>query len=199
MKKVPSHSTIILLLTVMLAAPLSGFAGGKKYSENISQSLFSDHRAYQVGDVVTILIIEYAIGQHEAGTETDTENEVGGSVVGSGDLSDVNMGMDAGWKNRYDGTGGTKREGSLEGTMSARIVEITESGNLVIEGERDITVNGEQQISTLRGVVRPEDISGQNTVYSYRIADAEISYTGKGDVNSAQKPGFFTKLLNMIF
>jgi flagellar L-ring protein precursor FlgH len=199
MKNIRYQALVILLMVVLLLLPLNSFAGGKKYSENISQSLFSDHRAYQVGDVVTILIVEYSIGQHEAGTETDTENEVGGAVVGSGDMSDLNMGMDAGWRNRFDGTGGTKREGSLEGTMSARIVEITENGNLVIVGERNITVNGEKQISTLRGYVRPEDISGQNTVYSYRIADAEISYTGKGDVNSAQKPGFFTRILNIIF
>ena len=83
--------------------------------------------------------------------------------------------------------------------MSARIVEITDAGNLVIEGERTITVNGEKQISKLRGVVRPEDISGQNTVFSYRLADAVITYTGKGDVNSAQKPGFFTRIINWIF
>ena len=190
---------VLLFLTLLFLLPVCSAAGGKKYSENISRSLFSDHRAYQVGDVVTILIVEYSMGQHEAGTETGTENEVSGSVVGSGDMSDLNMGGQAGWKNKFDGTGGTKREGSLEGTLSARIVEITENGSLVIQGERLITVNGEKQISTLRGIVRPEDISGQNTVYSYRIADAEITYTGKGDINSAQKPGFFTKIFNWIF
>jgi flagellar L-ring protein precursor FlgH len=199
MKNKRYHSWVFLFLAFMLMSPICSAAGGKKYSENISRSLFSDHRAYQVGDVVTILIVEYSMGQHEAGTETGSESEVGGSVVGSGDMSDLNMGGEAGWRNKFDGTGGTKREGSLEGTLSARIVEITESGNLVIQGERLITVNGEKQISTLRGIVRPEDISGQNTVYSYRIADAEITYTGKGDVNSAQKPGFFTRIFNWIF
>lgn len=190
---------VALTATILLIGATLGEAGGKKFSENIARSLFSDKRAYQVGDVVTILIVEYAIGQHEAGTETGSDSEFGVSAVGSGDLSDTNMGADAAWKHKFDGTGGTKRSGSLEGTMSARIVEITEEGNLVIEGERMITVNGEKQITKLRGVIRPEDVSGQNTVYSYRIAQAEISYTGKGDVNSAQKPGFFTKIINWIF
>jgi flagellar L-ring protein precursor FlgH len=190
---------VILGCMVLLTITTLGEAGGKKYSENIAASLFSDKRAYQVGDVVTILIIEYSIGQHEAGTETESDNPCGGSAVGSGDLSDINYGASAGWNNKFGGTGGTKRQGSLEGTMSARIVEITPEGNLVIEGERMITVNGENQITTLRGTIRPEDVSGQNTVYSYRIADAEITYTGKGDVNSAQKPGLITRIINWIF
>ena len=114
MKNKKYHSLVLLFLAFTLTIPVCSAAGGKKYSENISRSLFSDHRAYQVGDVVTILIVEYSIGQHEAGTETGSESEVGGSVVGSGDMSDLNMGGEAGWKNKFDGTGGTKREGSLE-------------------------------------------------------------------------------------
>ncbi len=186
--------TVMLLLCTSITE-----AGGKKFSDNISRSLFSDRRAYQIGDVVTVLIVEYSMGEHEAGTETESDNQLSLFAAGSGDLSDTNMGADARWKNKFDGIGGTKRKGILEGTLTARIVEITEAGNLVIEGERAITVNGEKQISRLRGMVRPEDISGQNTIYSHRIADAEITYTGKGDVNSAQKPGFFTKIINWIF
>jgi flagellar L-ring protein precursor FlgH len=192
------HMALVAAAVLALTATI-GAAGGKKFSENISRSLFSDRRAYQVGDVVTILIVEYSSGEHEAGTETDSDNQFGGSATGSGDLSDINYGASAGWNNKFDGSGNTKREGSLEATISARIVEITDTGNLVIEGERTIIVNGEKQITKLRGMVRPEDISGQNTVFSYRIADAQITYTGKGDVNSAQKPGWITRIINWIF
>jgi flagellar L-ring protein precursor FlgH len=189
-----------VLLMLLGAGTAVGQAGGKKYSENINRSLFSDRRAYMVGDVVTVLIIERVVGSHEAGTLTDKQNEMGASAVGSGDLaSSLNMGVDAQWKNKHDGTGETRRAGTLEGTISARIMEITETGNLVIEGTREVVINGEKQLTTLRGVVRPEDISGQNTVYSFNIADAKISYTGKGDVNNGSKPGFFTKILNLIF
>ncbi len=186
-------------LTALTLSVAAGEAGGKKFSDNIARSLFSDRRAYQVGDVVTILIVEYSSGEHEAGTETNSDNQFGASATGSGDLSDINYGASAGWNNKFDGNGNTKREGSLEATISARIVEITDTGNLVIEGERVIIVNGEKQITKLRGMVRPEDISGQNTVFSYRIADAQITYTGKGDVNSAQKPGWITRIINWIF
>ena len=190
---------VLLALIILLAGASVGAAGGKKFSENIARSMFSDRRAYQVGDVVTILIVEYSIGEHDAGTDLENGNDFGVSATGAGDLSDINYGADAGWGNKYDGSGNTKRMGSLQGTMSARIVEITENGNLVIEGSREIKVNGEKQVTTLKGSIRPEDVSGQNTVQSYRIADAEISYTGKGDVDSASKPGWITKLINKIF
>ena len=135
------HRTVFLVIT-LLVMTAAGQAGGKKFSDNISRSLFSDRRAYQIGDVVTILIMEYSMGEHEAGTETSNENQLSLSAAGSGDLSDTNMGVNGAWGHNYDGTGGTVRSGTLEGTLSARIVEITETGNLVTEGERKITVNG---------------------------------------------------------
>jgi flagellar L-ring protein precursor FlgH len=188
-----------ICLLVMLILSITLHAGPKKFSENINRSLFSDRRAYQVGDVVTILIVEHAVGSNESGTNTDVENQLGLSGVGTGDLSTINSGVNGQWKHKSDGTGETRRSGTLQGTLSARIVEISETGNLVIEGTRSVVINGEKQTTTLKGIVRPEDISGQNMVYSYNVADAQISYTGKGDVNSASKPGFFTRVINWVF
>jgi flagellar L-ring protein FlgH len=189
------------IITLLLAACccVSVIAGPKKFSENINRSLFSDRRAYQVGDVVTILIVEHAVGSNESGTNTDVENQLGLSAVGTGDLSGTNMGVNGQWKHKSDGTGAISRSGSLQGTLSAKIMEITPTGNLIIEGSRSVIINGEKQETTLKGTVRAEDISGQNTVYSYNVADALISYTGKGDVNSASKPGYFTRILNWLF
>ncbi|MFH1862555.1 MAG: flagellar basal body L-ring protein FlgH [bacterium] len=195
-----SATYLAIAVWLLLLAPIAnGETGGKKFSENIARSLFSDRRAYEVGDVVTILLTEYTIGTHESDTKTDSQSDLGLSVFGSGDMNTINSGVDAQWKNKHDGSGETKRSGSLEGMISARIVEIAENGNLVVEGSRMIVINGEKQFITLRGFVRPEDISGQNTVFSYKVADAEIKYTGKGDLNSASRPGFITRILNWIF
>jgi len=198
MNKFKTTTAIVSILILLLGGTVCCFAGGKKFSENINRSLFSDRRAYQVGDVVTILIIEQSMGSHEAGTETDSQNDLGLTAAGGGEL-DINYGLNAQWKNKHEGTGETRRGTNLQGTLAARIVEITESGNLVIEGSREVVINGEKQHTTLRGVVRPEDISGQNTVFSYNVADAQIGYTGKGEINTASKPGFFTRILNWIF
>jgi flagellar L-ring protein precursor FlgH len=199
MNKFKTTIGIVVALVLLLSGTVCCSAGGKKFSENINRSLFSDRRAYQVGDVVTILIVEYSMGSHEAGTETNSQNDLGLTAAGGGDLSDINYGLTGQWKNKHEGTGETRRGTNLQGTLAARIVEITESGNLVIEGTREVVINGEKQHTTLRGVVRPEDISGQNTVFSYNVADAQIGYTGKGEINTAAKPGFFTRILNWIF
>ena len=199
MNKFKTAAAFVSVLILLLGGTACCFAGGKKFSENINRSLFSDRRAYQVGDVVTILIVEYSMGSHEAGTETESQNDLGLTAAGGGELSDINYGLNAQWKNKHEGTGETRRGTNLQGTLAARIVEITETGNLVIEGTREVVINGEKQHTTLRGVVRPEDISGQNTVFSYNVADAQIGYTGKGEINTAAKPGFFTRILNWIF
>ncbi len=199
MRTMKAHAIILLFAFSVVACSTAASAGGKKFSDNIARSLFSDRRAYQVGDVVTILIVEHAVGSHEAGTETESQNDLGLSAVGTGDLNTINSGVDGQWKNKHEGTGETRRSGTLTGTISARIVEITETGNLVVEGSRMVVINGEKQETKLHGVVRPEDISGQNMVYSYNVADAEISYTGKGEVNSASKPGIFTRIINWVF
>ena len=188
-----------VLLAILLICSAVVSAGPKKFSENINRSLFSDRRAYQVGDVVTILIVEHAVGSNEAGTNTDIQNDLGLSAVGSGNMSTTNSGVAGQWKHKSEGSGETRRSGTLQGMLSARIVEITPTGNLVVEGSRNVIINGEKQVTSMKGIVRPEDISGQNTVYSYNVADAEISYTGKGDVNGAAKPGYLTRILNWIF
>ena len=87
----------------------------------------------------------------------------------------------------------------MSGKMSATIVEVLDSGLLSIEGTRLVEVNGEKQETVLSGLVRPEDIRPDNTVYSYSIANATISYKGKGVVTQAGKPGIIARIWNWIF
>jgi len=91
------------------------------------------------------------------------------------------------------------RAAPLRGKMSAQIVDILPNGNLKIEGKRTVEINGEEQTTILTGVVRPRDILSDNTVYSYLIADASISYRGRGMVNDAAKPGILSRFINWLF
>ena len=83
--------------------------------------------------------------------------------------------------------------------MSARVVKVLENGNLVVEGSKVVEINEEKEIIKIKGVVRPQDIEADNTIYSYNIADAEITYSGKGTVHNGHRPGLLSKLLNWIF
>ena len=101
--------------------------------------------------------------------------------------------------NQNKGAGTVTRNGTLTATISAMITEILPSGNMRIEGRRSVTVNNEEQIMVLRGVVRPQDINFDNTIPSTFIADASISYTGEGVVADEQRKGWLAKILSKVW
>lgn len=164
-------------------------------------SLYSDHRAMKVDDILTVLIIESAKAGSESQTSTSKENSgQAQSNGGSGALGILpSFGFSAGNKIGFDGKGGTSREGSLEATISARVVKVLDNGTLIIEGSKVVEINEEKEIIKITGMVRPQDIQKNNVVYSTSIADAQITYTGKGAVNTGRRPGLIARFLNFIF
>jgi len=164
-------------------------------------SLYSDHKSFKVGDVITVLIVESTSANSAANTATSRTFDHGISTeAGQGPLDFIplaSMGVKA--DNSSTGEGSTKRTSSLKGTITAKIVHIDDAGNLVISGSRSVRVNGEEAITTVEGVVRPQAVGADNSVYSYNIADAAIEVKGKGDVHTAAKTGFITKLFNFLF
>lgn len=175
------------------------------YQHNVFASsminLYSDHRAMQIDDILTIMIVESAKAGSESGTNSSKENSMGvESGGGSGALRLLpKFGMSGGNKVDYDGKGGTSREGSLVATMSARVTKVLGNGNMVIEGSKVVEINEEREIMKLTGIVRPQDVQKNNIIYSSNIADAEITYTGKGVANTGQRPGLLARFLNWIF
>ena len=83
--------------------------------------------------------------------------------------------------------------------MVARVVEVLPNGDLRIEGQKSIVINGEKQLTILSGTVRQVDITPQNTITSDLIGDAEISYKGKGVLANTERPGFFARIFDWIF
>lgn len=164
-------------------------------------NLFSDHRAMRVDDILTIMIDESAKAGSESGTKTSKQNSLGleGSA-GSGALRMIpGFGVSGASKVGYDGKGGTTREGSLVATISARVIKVLDNGNLVIEGNKVVEINDEKEIIKLTGVVRPQDVRKNNEISSSNIADAQITYAGKGVSNTGRRPGLLARFLNFIF
>jgi len=160
-------------------------------------SLFSDHRAMRVDDILTIIIVESAKAGSESKTNTSKGTEVGFKAGSLSLLSPQEFGASNSAK--YDGKGATSRSGSLSATVTARVIEVLQGGNLVIEGSKVVEINQEKEVIKISGVVRPQDIQKNNIVYSTSIADAQIQYSGSGAVNTASRPGFFTRVFNWIF
>jgi len=163
-------------------------------------SLYSDQRAMRVDDILTIIIEESAKAGSQSNTNTSKENSMDLDGGGTGVLGFIpRFGASGGSKVNYGGKGGTSRQGSLAATISARVVEVLDNGNLIIEGSKVVEINEEKEIIKLTGMVRPADILKNNVIYSSSIADAEITYTGKGVANTGQRPGFLARFINWIF
>ena len=174
--------------------------------------LFGDDKAKRVGDIITVTINESATSTQSATTDTakstemdmQTKNVLGlPSNLGVQNFFGMGAGLDptvsATVNNSNQGSGSVTRNGTLTGTISALITEILPSGNFKIEGRRSVTVNNEEQIMVLRGVIRPQDINFDNTIASASIADASISLTGEGVVADEQRKGWLAKILSKVW
>lgn len=172
--------------------------------QNSYFSLFSDQKANRVGDAVTIIVIESSQASNNAQTSSGRTSDIGfngalstktGSAPASGGSADLGIGS----KNQFDGAGSTKTTGLIKTKISATIDSVLDNGNLMIKGSRKIAINGEEQLITIKGIVRSSDIMADNSVMSYNISEAEIAFKGDGIISDAQKPGLLTKLFHWLF
>ena len=186
---------------------------GSLFSDNVKADLFTDVKAIDVGDIVTINIVETSKASKDAKTDIQRNNAVDASIkalLGLESYShplvqeiapefNLGTGISATYASKFKGQGKTTRNESMTAQISARVIQVLPNGNLVIRGSREITVNFEKQYIIVQGVVRPEDISPENTVLSTYIADAKIDYTGKGDVSRQQRQGWLSRLIDVVW
>jgi len=183
---------------VVLATVLAAGACAESLWNTQKGSLFQDMRARQKGDIVTVLVVESATATQAATTETSRES---GNSIGPGFgpiLHNVKAVGNTGTSSSK-GSGTTERSSNLVTKITATVTDVQDNGNLVIQAERQTVTNQEKQKATLTGVIRPTDITPDNTVLSTNIADAHIELTGDGPVGSRQKEGVFTKVLRFLF
>lgn len=162
--------------------------------------LGSDVRAFQVNDLVTLVVSEQASAVASGDVASSRKSSVAASVSSlfgpksaTGALNNLaNTSNDT----ELTGNGATSRTSSLSTTLSARVTHVLPNGYLVLEGTKDIQVNSEHQQITVRGIVRTADLSPANVVYSNQMAQMEIRVDGKGVVNDAiHRPNFLYRLI----
>ena len=190
---------IFIILFVLLLIPFTIKLRGEEGKR--IESLFTDIKANKVGDILTVMIYEQSQATQKSESKTDkssTTSASGGPGVGSLDFIPL-FGMDFDNSNTFDGKGENTRNGTLSARMSVTVMSVLPNGDLVIEGTRTVGISGDRETLALTGVVRQKDISPDNTVDSYLIADAEIHYTGKGNANTASRPGFLSRLFGWLF
>lgn len=177
--------------------------------ENDKNLLFADKKARYVNDIVTIIVSETASGANKGSTTTKRDSSTDAAITSFLGLENsiINANTNMGGKiaiggsssNALKGTGDTSRNNSLIARISARVIRVLDNGNLLIEGRRQVTVNAEDQYLIISGIIRPEDITRENTVASQYIADAQIVYTGEGVINDKMRPGWMTRVVDWVW
>lgn len=206
----PRHRPVPPPVDAPPTAPAPTTTGSIWHPEISSNYLFGDVRARFPGDLLTIVVSEDAQGKKAATTTGDRESSVSASVddffgipksavkilPGGFDPSSI---MTAATKTSWKGDGSTSRTGNLTANITVRVSAVDPSGNLYVEGDKVVAVNGENQHIVLTGTVRPEDISTDNTVLSTRVADARISLAGVGPLGDKQHTPFLHRALDWVW
>lgn len=188
--------------------PPADYSNGSVW-QSTSSGLTEDLKARRKGDTVTIVISETASASKEAKTGTSRDSSVSAGIPAllglenngfvKNNFTDLAKLISASTNTSFKGAGSTSRQENLRATITARVVDVLPSGNLMIEGRRNIRVNEEDQIIVLEGTVRSRDIAQDNTVNSIYVADARISYSGRGIISDRQSPGWLMNIIDKIW
>ncbi|HEY1757500.1 MAG TPA: flagellar basal body L-ring protein FlgH [Bryobacteraceae bacterium] len=162
--------------------------------------LASDLRARRVDDIVTILVAESATAASTGTSKTARTSSaqaniaaLGGITKAAGPLANL---LNLGSSQSLNGQGATSRQTTLTTTVSARVTHVLANGNLVVEGTKNVTINTENQVIVIRGVIRPIDLDTTNSIQSARLAQMEVQVNGKGIVGDViRRPNILYRLI----
>jgi flagellar L-ring protein FlgH len=175
-------------------------ADGAIYHDNQNMELFSDARAHRVGDILTIVLVESTQASKKASTSTSKKDkaDVAAPTIMGKDLTingnPLSVGLDS--ERNFDGSGSSSQSNQLTGQITVTVAQRLSNGNLIVCGEKWLTINQGQELVRIAGIVRPQDIGQDNTVASTRVADARISYTGRGTLADANTRGWLSRFFN---
>lgn len=173
---------------------------GSLFNTGYRSSLFSDQQAKRVGDIITVIFDEQYRSKKSAQTKADKSSEnksdpvsILGTVPG---FKNLNLSMDNKNERKFKGKGEADRSNSLTGQISVSVADILPNGILKIRGEKWLTISEGDEYIRITGMIRPQDITPDNTVASSKVADARISFGGRGSLNNSTKQGWGDRILN---
>ncbi|MFC5740471.1 flagellar basal body L-ring protein FlgH [Dyella tabacisoli] len=175
-------------------------ADGAIYHEAQSMELFADPRAHRVGDILTISLVESTQASKKSATSTskkDKTNITAPTLLGRAlTLDGRNADISTQSGNNFDGNGSSSQSNQLTGQITVTVAQRLSNGNLLVRGEKWLTINQGQELVRVSGIVRPQDIGQDNIVPSTRVADARIGYTGRGTLADANTRGWLSRFFN---
>ena len=170
---------------------------GAIYQPGFEMSLYNDRKAHRVGDIITITLRESTAAQKKAENEIDKDSSttianptILGNAVG---FKGLDLGVSMSGQRAFEGSSDANQSNSLSGSITVTVAEVLPNGILAIRGEKWITLNQGDELIRISGQVRTDDIGPDNTVLSTRVADARITYSGKGAFADANQPGWLSQ------
>lgn len=197
----------LAVLLLIASVPLAGAGSLWSTAGKGQRSMFADRKAASTGDILTVVVAESAIAQTTQRKQADRESSLADAVqrflfstaasslgTHNGELPATNVTG----KSSYSGGGAVNNSQSLSSRAAVLVTDVLPNGNLVIEGVRVVTFSGETQYVVLHGLVRPDDITRDNTVFSSNIADARVEFYAEGSLTDAQKRGWLSRLYEKL-
>jgi flagellar L-ring protein precursor FlgH len=180
------------------------------WSKETAVSLYSDHKAKRVGDIITVIVLESNSASRNSSAKTEKKSDISASISNFinanlegkvfpnalGKVQPPKLGTTS--QSKFEGKGAVNNSGSFNSRFAVRVVDVLPNNNLIIEGVRRTTFSGESQTIILKGTVRPRDVTPLNTVYSYHLADVSIGLKDEGALSDSLKKGWFSKLWGKI-
>jgi flagellar L-ring protein precursor FlgH len=174
---------------------------GAIYAQGTEVSLWNNVTARNVGDTLTVVLAESTEAEKSA-TTTASKNssaELGGPTIAGRPVT-VNgvpvLEMGMGNESQFTGNGAATQSNKLDGYITVTVAKRFSNGNLLVRGQKWVAINHGREYVRLQGIVRPSDVNPDNTVLSWKVADAYIAYGGQGTVANASKPGWLYRFFN---
>ncbi|MEJ2764170.1 flagellar basal body L-ring protein FlgH [Photobacterium sp. MCCC 1A19761] len=176
-------------------------ATGSLFDAAGAQDLYDDTKPRGIGDIVTVMLEEKTQAKKSASSDLDKSADLsmdpivlGGKplMIGERDLSYALSNA-----NTFAGSSSADQSNSIQGSISVEVVEVLANGNLLVRGEKWLTLNTGDEYIRVSGTIRPDDISQENTIASTRIANARIQYSGTGDRQDVQEQGWLARFFNV--
>lgn len=174
---------------------------GSLFKRSYVNNIYSDSKAHRIGDIISVILAESTQANKNAKTELKKENNTtldpitgfaGSPVTVNGQA--IQFGINQNTK--FKGDSKADQGNSLSGNISVHVLKVLPNGNLMIRGEKWITLNNGDEYIRLTGVIRSKDINSNNTILSNKIANARIQYAGTGSFADMNEQGWLTKFFN---
>ncbi|MCS5708624.1 flagellar basal body L-ring protein FlgH [Candidatus Berkiella cookevillensis] len=186
---------------------------GSIYHPGLGLSLYEDIKAHQIGDIITVIFNEKMDASKSADSKLKKESDatiLNPTLLGTtADFSlpkqlpiplsttdNLNLATSIDAKREFKGEADAAQKNKLTGKITVMVTQVLPNGNLYVRGEKWININHGDEFIRVAGIVRPQDIHPDNTIESDRIADARISYSGRGSLTNTSKPGWITKIVS---